>query len=112
MSALADEGAEPSLSQTVRALLALREAVLEGALQPGERISEPSMAKRIGLSRTPIRAALMRLEEEGLLDALPTGGYAVRAFTEGTFSTRSRFAACWRARARGSPPSGARRPSF
>ncbi|KTR06295.1 GntR family transcriptional regulator [Aureimonas ureilytica] len=83
MSALADEGAEPSLSQTVRALLALREAVLEGALQPGERISEPSMAKRIGLSRTPIRAALMRLEEEGLLDALPTGGYAVRAFTEG-----------------------------
>jgi GntR family transcriptional regulator, vanillate catabolism transcriptional regulator len=34
------------------------------------------------VSRTPVRAALARLEEEGLLQALPSGGYAVREFTE------------------------------
>ncbi|WP_019997215.1 GntR family transcriptional regulator [Aureimonas ureilytica] len=71
-----------SMSQTVRALLAIREWILEGKLPPGERISELSMVDRIGLSRTPIRAALIRLEEEGLLEAIPSGGYAVRAFTE------------------------------
>lgn len=74
--------AERSTSQTVRALLAIREWILEGELLPGERISELTMVERIGLSRTPIRAALIRLEEEGLLEAIPSGGYAVRAFTE------------------------------
>ena len=40
------------------------------------------MVERLGMSRTPVRMALVRLQEEGLLDALPLGGFAVRAFTQ------------------------------
>ncbi len=74
--------AEPSGSQAVKALLRLREMVLAGELPGGSRIAEVVVAERLGVSRTPVRAALMRLEQEGLLDVLPGGGYAVRTFTE------------------------------
>ena len=73
---------DPSSSQTVRALLSLRELILGGALKPGERVSELPLVERLGVSRTPLRAALVRLEQEGLLEALPTGGFAVRGFDE------------------------------
>ncbi len=69
-------------SQAVRALLRLREMVLSGELPAGARIAELAIVEKLGVSRTPIRSALMRLEQEGLLDALPTGGYAVRTFSE------------------------------
>ena len=69
-----------SAPQTLKALLALRERILAGALQPGERISELSAVQQLGVSRTPVRAALARLAGEGLLEPLPSGGYAVRAF--------------------------------
>lgn len=82
MSRVAANLSERAGSQTVKALLAVREWILSGDLTPGERISELSVVDRIGISRTPVRAALMRLEEEGLLEAIPTGGYAVRLFTE------------------------------
>ena len=72
----------PASSQTVRALLKLRELILSGELKPGERVSEPPLANRLGVSRTPLRAALLRLEEEGLLTAIPTGGFAIRGFDE------------------------------
>lgn len=68
--------------QTVKALLALRERILAGALRPGERISELSAVEQLGVSRTPVRAALARLEEEGLLETIPSGGYSVRSFGE------------------------------
>ena len=70
------------MSQTVSALLRLRELILGGALPPGERLSENTIADRLGASRTPVRAALTRLAEEGLLTPIPSGGFAVRAFTE------------------------------
>lgn len=66
----------------MKAQLSLRDLVLSGELKAGDRISELSMVERLGISRTPIRMALVRLEEEGFLDALPTGGFAVRAFSE------------------------------
>jgi GntR family transcriptional regulator of vanillate catabolism len=56
--------------------------ILAGALKPGERLSEVAIVDRLGVSRTPVRAALMRLEQEGFLDPLPAGGYAVRAVSE------------------------------
>lgn len=74
--------AEAGSSQAVKAQLRLRELILAGELAPGARIAELAIVERLGVSRTPIRAALMRLEQEGLLDALPNGGYAVRTFSE------------------------------
>jgi GntR family transcriptional regulator of vanillate catabolism len=69
-------------SQTVRAQLALRDLVLSGQLRPGERVSELAIVDRIGVSRTPVRAALMTLAEEGLLESIPSGGFVVRAFSD------------------------------
>jgi GntR family transcriptional regulator of vanillate catabolism len=66
----------------VKAQLRLREMILAGELPGGARIAELTLVERLGVSRTPIRAALMRLEQEGLLQALPNGGYAVRTFSE------------------------------
>ena len=66
----------------MRAQLQLRDLILSGELAGGSRIAELAIVERLGFSRTPIRAALMRLEQEGLLEALPSGGYAVRTFTE------------------------------
>lgn len=69
-------------SQAVKAQQRLRELILAGQLPAGTRIAELALVERLGMSRTPIRAALMRLGEEGLLQALPGGGYAVRTFSE------------------------------
>lgn len=66
----------------VRALLRLRELILSGELAGGTRIAELAIVERLGMSRTPIRAALVRLEQEGLLAALPNGGYVVQRFSE------------------------------
>ncbi len=73
---------EKSASQTVKAQLSLRDLILSGDLKPGDRISELSVVERLGISRTPIRMALVRLEEEGFLEAIPSGGFAVKAFSE------------------------------
>lgn len=74
---------DESLSQVVKAQLQLREMILAGELPAGERIAEMSIVERLGISRTPIRAALMRLEQEGLLEAMAGGrGYRVRVFSE------------------------------
>ncbi|GAB3762485.1 GntR family transcriptional regulator [Ramlibacter monticola] len=75
-------GASAPDSQSVKAQLRLREMILAGELPGGSRIAELPIVERLGVSRTPIRAALMRLEQEGLLEALPHGGYAVRTFSE------------------------------
>lgn len=69
-------------SAQVRAQLQLREMILAGELPGGARIAELSIVEKLGVSRTPIRAALMRLEQEGLLESLPNGGFAVRTFSE------------------------------
>jgi GntR family transcriptional regulator of vanillate catabolism len=69
-------------SQAVKAQQRLRELILAGQLPGGTRIAELALVERLGMSRTPIRAALMRLGEEGLLQTLPGGGYAVRTFSE------------------------------
>ncbi len=73
-------GSQPSIQ--LKAQLRLRELILAGELPAGARIAELSVVERLGFSRTPVRAALMRLEQEGLLDALPNGGFAVRTFSE------------------------------
>jgi GntR family transcriptional regulator of vanillate catabolism len=80
MSSTLDGSAESS--QTVKAQLRLRELIVGGELAPGERVPELALVERLGVSRTPVRTALAKLLDEGLLDALPGGGYAVKAFSE------------------------------
>src|SRR5947199_9406905 len=77
-----DRDPERSMAQTVRAQLALRDMILSGRLRPGERISELQAVEITNVSRTPVRLALVRLEDEGLLQAIPSGGFMVKAFTE------------------------------
>jgi GntR family transcriptional regulator of vanillate catabolism len=72
---------EKGSSQSLKAVLGVRDLVYSGEIAPGERLSEVTLAERLGLSRTPVRAALARLEQEGLLQSIPSGGYSVRAFT-------------------------------
>jgi GntR family transcriptional regulator of vanillate catabolism len=74
--------AEDGGSHAVKVQLRLREMILAGELAAGSRITELGMVERLGVSRTPIRAALIRLEQEGLLQMLPSGGYVVRTFSE------------------------------
>lgn len=69
------------MSQTIKALISLRELILNGELIAGERLLEVTLVDRLGVSRTPIRAALAKLAEEGLLEKMTGGGYAVREFT-------------------------------
>jgi GntR family transcriptional regulator of vanillate catabolism len=70
-----------SHSQTTAAILRLRELLLRGEFKPGQRMAEIPLAKRLRVSRTPLRLALITLEHEGLLEVHPTRGYVTRAFT-------------------------------
>jgi len=83
---------------------ALRDDIQDGRYAPGDRVTELEVAERLGVSRTPVREALRRLESEGLLVSLPWRGvvvaeldraqvlelYAMREVLEGT---AARFAA-------------------
>lgn len=73
--------ANDAASQTERAVLALREILLRGDFTAGQRLTELTLVARLGASRTPVRHALNRLAHEGLLEALPAGGFSVRQFT-------------------------------
>lgn len=61
--------------------LKLRDMILSGAFQPGERIAEIPVSAQLGVSRTPVRLALNILEQEGLLTGASRRGFAVRAFS-------------------------------
>lgn len=60
----------------------LREAIFKGELKPGERLMELQLAKRLGVSRTPIREAIRMLELEGLAVTVPRKGAEVARMTE------------------------------
>ena len=59
----------------------LREAILKGELKPGERLMELQLAAKLGVSRTPIREAIRKLELEGLVLMIPRKGAEVAEIT-------------------------------
>lgn len=60
----------------------LRRAILRGELKPGERLMEIQLANKLGVSRTPIREAIRKLELEGLVLMIPRKGAEVAEITE------------------------------
>ena len=60
----------------------LRRAILRGELKPGERLMEIQLANKLGVSRTPIREAIRKLELEGLVLKVPRKGAEVAEITE------------------------------
>ncbi len=60
----------------------LRDEILYGKLKPGERLMEIAISERLGVSRTPVREAIRRLEQEGLVDMYPRRGAQVKGITE------------------------------
>ena len=60
----------------------LRQAILKGEMEPGERLMEIQLAKKLGVSRTPIREAIRKLELEGLVIMIPRRGAEVAGITE------------------------------
>lgn len=64
----------------------LRQAILTGELKPGERLMEIHLAERLGVSRTPVREAIHKLELEGLVTMSPRRGAAVAQITEKSMS--------------------------
>ncbi|MDY3919300.1 MAG: GntR family transcriptional regulator [Candidatus Limivivens sp.] len=59
----------------------LRQAILRGELKPGERLMEIQLAQRLGVSRTPVREAIRKLELEGLVLMIPRRGAEVAEIT-------------------------------
>ena len=60
----------------------LRQGILKGELEPGERLMEVQLANRLGVSRTPIREAIRKLELEGLVVMIPRKGAEVAKISE------------------------------
>ena len=59
----------------------LRNAIVHGEFEPGERLMEVTLAKRLGVSRTPVREAMRMLELEGLVVMIPRRGAEVARIT-------------------------------
>src|SRR5580658_9429358 len=68
-------------SQTARAVLSLREMLVQGRFRPGERIREVPLAAELKVSRIPLHLALERLAHEGFLEIRPTRGFVVQRFS-------------------------------
>jgi DNA-binding GntR family transcriptional regulator len=62
---------------SVAATELIREAILDGRLEPGSRLKEEELARELGISRTPVREALLILQSEGLIETTPNRGAIV-----------------------------------
>jgi len=75
------------------AYASLKEAIVKGDLQPGQRLVENALSGRMGISRIPVREAIKKLEQDGLIEKLEKGGFIVKDPTseeiEETFGIRA-----------------------
>jgi DNA-binding GntR family transcriptional regulator len=77
---IVEDGSEPlTKSASVAATELIRRAIVEGRLEPGRRLKEEELARELGISRTPVREALLVLQTEGLIESAPNRGATVRA---------------------------------
>jgi GntR family transcriptional regulator of vanillate catabolism len=67
-------------THAMRALIQLRQRIISGEITGGQRLFEVALAEDLNISRTPVREAMSRLVEEGLLDRVRGGGFSVRRF--------------------------------
>ena len=74
--AVSDVGRSPTLASIAYA--GLKRSIFDFEIVPGERFSEADIASRLGMSRTPVREALVRLQREGYLDVQSKSGWTVR----------------------------------
>ena len=58
----------------------IRRAIIDGRVVPGQRLKEEELAQQLGISRTPVREALLVLQTEGLVVASPNRGATVRSY--------------------------------
>lgn len=72
---------EKHLTLREKILENVRDAIVSGSLKAGSRVSEPELAERYGISRTPIREAFRQLESEGYLTVIPRRGAVVSEFS-------------------------------
>ena len=79
-SILVEGGPPPSRSASAAASEVIREAIIHGRLSPGQRLKEEELARELGMSRTPVREALLMLQSEGLVELLPRRGATVRSY--------------------------------
>ena len=62
------------MSLTREAFERIREAIVSGALEFGEPLSETQIAKALGMSKAPVRAAFMELRDKGMVNIVPQSG--------------------------------------
>ena len=70
------------LNLSARARMAIEDDILSGRMKPGEPVDERAIAAKLGMSRTPVREALQKLETERLVQIIPQRGTYVFQFNE------------------------------
>ena len=76
-----DEVLKDHLTLTDKTIAIIEKAILSGSIKNGERIIETEVAKRLGISKAPVREALKKLEGDGIVELLPRRGYIVKPVT-------------------------------
>lgn len=87
---------------------ALKSAILSRELFPGQAVSENEIGQSFNSSRTPVREALSRLRDDGLIVTLPSRGTYVSRLSDKISAARSSFVRRWRLPL----PAGSARPAF
>ncbi|MBO6814361.1 MAG: GntR family transcriptional regulator [Rhizobiaceae bacterium] len=97
---------EPLVDETRRGQIVrrLRELIVKGSVEPGQKLTETQLAEKLGVSRAPLREAIRELVESGLVESIPYKGLFVRNVTrrdlEELYSLRTAleqfaFRECW-----------------
>jgi len=72
----------PSITLKAHLVERLRDSIISGVYKPGARLNESKLARQFGVSRIPVREALMQLQEQGLVMNHPRRGMFVNTLTE------------------------------